>query len=193
VQNSAADTTPPTCAITTPSDGVTVSGTITPAATASDDVGVSKVEFYVDDVWQATDAASPYSFSWDTTTVSDGSHTLLAKAYDAAGHVGTATSVSVTVQNSASDSLPPAVVITSPRTGSNVSGNVKVSVSATDNVRVARVELYIDDSFYSSSTSATAVFPWNTRRAAKGPHTLTARAVDDAGNAGISSSVTVYK
>ena len=99
----------------------------------------------------------------------------------------------MTVQNSASDSLPPTVVITSPTTGSNVSGNVKVSVSATDNVRVARVELYIDDSFYSSSTSATAVFPWNTRKAAKGPHTLTARAVDDAGNVGISSSVTVYK
>src|SRR5437667_1709535 len=57
--NSAADTTPPTCAITTPSDGETVSGTITPAATASDNVGASKVEIYVDDVWQATDTASP--------------------------------------------------------------------------------------------------------------------------------------
>jgi hypothetical protein len=70
---------------------------------------------------------------------------------------------------------------------------VKVSVSATDNVRVARVELYVDDAFYSSSTSATAVFPWNTRKVGKGPHTLTARAVDDAGNVGTSSSVTVYK
>ena len=82
---------------------------------------------------------------------------------------------------------------TSPTTGSNVSGNMKVSVSATDNVRVARVELYVDGAFYSSSTSATAVFPWNTRKVGKGPHTLTARAVDDAGNIGTSSSVTVYK
>jgi subtilisin family serine protease len=192
VQNSAADTTPPTCAITTPGNGVTVSGTITPAATASDDVGVSYVEFYVDDVWQAH-TTSPYSFSWDTTTVGDGSHSLTAKAYDAAGYVGTSASVSVTVQNSASDSVPPTVLTTSPATGSNVSGNVKVSVSATDNVRVARVELYIDGSFYSSSTSATAVFPWNTRKAGKGPHTLTARAIDDAGNVGTSSSVTVYR
>src|SRR5205823_6794294 len=86
--NSAADTTPPTCAITTPSNGVTVSGTITLVATASDDVGVSTVVFYVDDVWQATDTTSPYSFSWDTTTVGNGSHSLMAKAYDAAGNFG---------------------------------------------------------------------------------------------------------
>jgi hypothetical protein len=172
---------------------VTVSGTITPAATASDDVGVSKVEFYVDDVLQATDTTSPFSFSWNTATAGNGSHSLVAKSYDAAGNVGTSAPVSVTVQNSAPDVLPPTVVIISPTTGSNVSGNVKVSVSATDNVRVARVELYIDGAFYSSSTSATAVFPWNTRKAGKGPHTLTARAVDDAGNLGSSSSVIVYK
>ena len=96
-------------------------------------------------------------------------------------------------QNSGSDSLAPTAVITSPATGSHVSGNVKVSVSATDNVGVARVDLYVDGKFYSSSTSANAVFSWSAGKARKGSHTLTARAVDAAGNVGPSNSVTVYK
>src|SRR2546426_792253 len=110
------DSTPPNCAITTPDNGATVSGTITPAARASDDVGVLKVEFFVDDVRQATDTTSPYSFSWDTTTVVNGSHSLVAKAYDVAGNIGTSTSVTVNVQNS-SDTTPPTCSISSPSSG----------------------------------------------------------------------------
>ena len=77
--------------------------------------------------------------------------------------------------------------------GSNVAGNVKVSVSATDNTRVARVDLYVDGSPYASSTSATVVFTWSAGKASKGRHTLAARAVDTTGNVGAWSSVTVYK
>ena len=102
----------------------------------------------------AADTASPYGVSWSTTGYSNGTHTLLAKAFDAAGNA-TSASVSVTVQNSGSDSIPPTAVITSPATGSSVTGSVNVSVKATDNVRVARVELYVDGSLYASSTSAT--------------------------------------
>jgi len=193
VQNPVSDITRPVCAITSPTSSATVSGTITPTATASDNVGVSMVEFYVDGVLRVTDTASPYSFSWDTTTVSNGSHTLVAKAYDGANNTATSASVSVTVQNSGSDSLPPTAVITSPAMGSNVAGNVKVSVSATDNTRVARVDLYVDGSPYASSTSATVVFTWSAGKAGKGRHTLAARAVDTTGNVGAWSSVTVYK
>jgi subtilisin family serine protease len=94
-----ADTTPPTTSISSPSDGTTVSGTVTISATASDDVGVSKVEFYVDDVLLATDTTSPYSASWNSTSTADGSHTLTSKAYDAAANVGTSAPVSVIVSN----------------------------------------------------------------------------------------------
>jgi len=187
------DTTPPACAMTSPSSGATVSGTITPTASALDNIAVSKVEFYIDGALRSTDTTSPYGFSWDTTSNVNGSHTIVAKAYDAAGNTATSASLSVKVQNSGSDSLPPTVVITSPAMGSHVSGNVKVSVSASDDVGVARVELYVDGSFYSSGTSATPVFSWSSGRAGKGTHTLTARAVDAAGNVGTSSPVTVYK
>ena len=74
-----------------------------------------------------------------------------------------------------------------------MSGNVTVSVSASDNVRVTRVDLYVDGSVYGSSSSATPVFDWSAAKAGKGTHTLRAYAFDAAGNVGTSSSVTVYK
>ena len=92
------DTTAPTCSA---SESGT-SGTITFSATASDAVGVTKVEFYVDGVLKATDTTSPYSSTFDSTTLANGSHTLVAKAYDAAGNIGTSTSVAFSVSNTTS-------------------------------------------------------------------------------------------
>ena len=93
------DTIAPTTSITSPANGATVSGTTTVSASASDNVGVTKVEFYLDGVLKSTDTTSPYSWSWDTTTATNGSHSLTSKAYDAALNVGTSSAVSVTVSN----------------------------------------------------------------------------------------------
>jgi hypothetical protein len=93
------DTTAPTVSITAPLNGATVVGTVSINATASDNVGVTKVEFYVDGALKSTDMTSPYSYSWDSTSVANGSHALTAKAYDAALNVGTSTAVNVTVNN----------------------------------------------------------------------------------------------
>ena len=73
--------------------GASVSGTVTLSATASDNVGVTGVQFYVDNGTTplATDTSSPYSASWNTTTVTNGTHTLTAKARDAAGNITTST------------------------------------------------------------------------------------------------------
>ncbi len=93
------DTQAPAVSITAPLNGATVSGTVSVTATASDNVGVTKVEFYLDGALQSTDTTSPYSWSWDSTTASNASHSLTAKAYDAALNVGTSTTVTVTVNN----------------------------------------------------------------------------------------------
>ena len=93
------DTTPPATSITTPTAGATVTGTTTVSAAASDNVGVTKVEFYLDGVLQSTDSASPYSWSWTTTGSSNGSHSLTTKAYDAAGNNSMSLAVGVTVSN----------------------------------------------------------------------------------------------
>jgi beta-lactamase superfamily II metal-dependent hydrolase len=93
------DVTLPVTSITAPLAGATVSGTTTVTASASDNIGVTKVEFYLDGALQSTDTTSPYSWSWNTTTATNGTHSLTSKAYDAALNTKTSTAVSVTVSN----------------------------------------------------------------------------------------------
>jgi len=100
VNNTAADTTAPTVSLTSPATGTTLTTgtTYTLAATASDNVGVARVEFFLDGTLLGSDTTAPYSLSWyNNTTV--GSHSLLARAYDAAGNVASSTAVTVSVQN----------------------------------------------------------------------------------------------
>src|SRR6185503_19339035 len=97
-----ADTTPPTVSITSPASGATVSGTTTVSASASDNVGVVGVQFFVDGAALGSeDTAAPYSASWNTTTVANGSHSLTARARDAARNSTTSAAVTVTVSNTA--------------------------------------------------------------------------------------------
>ena len=96
------DTTPPTTSITSPASGATVSGSVTVSASASDNVGVSRVELFVDGSLAGSDTSSPYAIAWNTTTASNGSHSLQTRAYDAAGNVGSSTAVGVTVSNATS-------------------------------------------------------------------------------------------
>jgi hypothetical protein len=92
------DTTPPSVAITSPVSG-SVTGTITVTATASDNVGVTRVQFKLDgvDLGPAVTTA-PYRITWTTTSAPKGSHTLTAEARDAAGNVTLSAPVSVTVK-----------------------------------------------------------------------------------------------
>ncbi|AZR74573.1 hypothetical protein BBF96_14960 [Anoxybacter fermentans] len=99
------DTISPTVNITAPSNGATVSGTVAYSADASDNVGVTQVKFFIDGVLVGTDTTAPYSISWDTTNYSNGDHNLVAKAYDAAGNVGTSSTVTVTVNNTNSTTI----------------------------------------------------------------------------------------
>ena len=182
------DTTSPTVSITAPSSGSSVNGTVAITASASDNVGVSKVEFYVNSVLQAADTSSPYTFSWNTVSLVNGSYTLLAKAYDAANNIGTSSSVTVTVNN---DKTAPIVSLTTPSSGATVSGTVAVTASASDNVGVSRVEFYVNSVLQATVTSAPYTFSWNTASLVNGSYTLLAKAYDAANNIGTSSSVTV--
>ncbi len=87
-------------AVSAPAPGATVFGTIPVSANASDDVGVVGVQFTLDGAnLGAEDTSAPYSVSWNTTTASDGPHTLRAIARDASGKSTTSAAVGVTVSN----------------------------------------------------------------------------------------------
>ena len=186
------DTTPPSVSITSPAAGATVFGSVSVQVSASDNVGVSAVSLSVDGMLAVVDTASPYTFQWDTTLVSNGLHTLTATGADAAGNTSSV-SVSVNVNNSVVDLIPPSVVITSPSNGSSVSVNVSVYVNASDNVGVTRVDLYVDGTLTSTSTSAPFTTKWNSRKAAAGTHSLQSKAYDGAGNSSMSQIVSVVK
>ena len=103
----APDTTPPTVSITAPTNGATVSGTaITISATASDNGGVAGVQFKLDGANLGTeDTTASYSVTWNSTTGTNGSHTLTADARDAVGSMTTSAGVGVMVNNTAPSPL----------------------------------------------------------------------------------------
>ncbi|MDA8414518.1 MAG: Ig-like domain-containing protein, partial [Desulfobacteraceae bacterium] len=178
----------PTVAITSPTNNATVSGTVSVTASGSDNVGVTKVEFYVNGVLKTTDTSTPYVYSWNTSALASGTYTLTAKAYDAAGNIGQSGSVSVSVVN---DTTAPVVSVTSPVNNATVSGTVAITASASDNVGVSKVEFYENGALLFAGNVAPYTYNWNTASVANGSHTLTAKAYDNAGNFSQSSSVAV--
>jgi hypothetical protein len=90
------DTTPPTVSASVSGS----SGTISLSATASDNIGVSRVDFLVDGALKGSDTSSPYALALDSTSLSNGTHSLVARASDAAGNSRDSTAVSFSVNNS---------------------------------------------------------------------------------------------
>jgi chitodextrinase len=102
----ACDTTAPTVQVTNPASGATVTGVVDLRATAADNTGVAGVQFKVDGVAQGPEVAtSPYSYSWVSSSVPNGTHTITATARDLSGNTTTSASVSVTVTNTAPSGL----------------------------------------------------------------------------------------
>jgi hypothetical protein len=188
-----ADTTAPVAAISSPANGATVSGTVAIAATASDDVGVSHVVFYVDGSQIGSDETAPYEISWDTTASTDGEHVLTATAFDAAGNAGNADAVTVTVNNAPppADTVAPTVSISTPAGGATVSGTITISAAASDDVGVTEVHFFAGGTLIGADTTAPYDIAWDTTATANGSVDLTATATDAAGNTGNAAPVTV--
>jgi subtilisin family serine protease len=89
------------------------------------------------------------------------------------------------------DTTAPLASLSGPLGGSTVSGLVPVTVNASDNVGVARVDLVVNGTVVATDTSAPFSFSWNSTGAANGKASLTAVAYDAAGNAGSSPIVSV--
>jgi hypothetical protein len=99
------DITPPSVSIVSPANGSSVSGTVNVSVGASDNVGVKSVSLNVDGTLISTLSSSPYNFSWNTSNIADGTHSLTATATDAAGN-SNSFSISVS-KNTVVTTLPP--------------------------------------------------------------------------------------
>lgn len=183
---SSGDTTPPT--VTASESGS--SGSVTLAATASDNTAVSKVDFYVDGMLKGSDSSSPYSLTLDSTTLANGSHSLVAKAYDAAGNVGNSTTVAFNISNVSTppptgDTTPPTVSVSE----SGTSASVTLNAAASDNIGVSKVEFYVDGVLKGSDSTSPYSLALDSTTLANGNHNLVAKAYDAAGNVGSSATV----
>jgi thermitase len=96
---------PPTVSFQSPTSGSTISGTVSTQVSASSTVGIASVSLYLDSVLTGTALASPYTWSVNTTTMNNGSHSFVAVAKDTLGNSSSTTS-SVNVSNSVSDTSP---------------------------------------------------------------------------------------
>jgi RHS repeat-associated protein len=181
----------PTVSIGSPAPSANVGGTVTVTAGASDDGQIAKVEFYVDNVLKSTSTAAPWQFSWNTTTLAAGSHSLKAVATDDAGNQTTSNVVTVNVDNSAA----PATSVTSPVGGTNVSGSAPVTASASDDRAVTHVEFYVDGNRFTDTATAPYTATLDTLSATDpvydGSHDLTTKAYDAGGHVTTSAPVTI--
>ncbi len=185
------DTQAPTVSITVPATNSTVSDWVAVSVDAADNFGVTEVRLYANGHPVGTDTTEPYTFTWDSTLVSDGDSTLTAHAYDAAGNLGQSAAVTVVVENNpaAADTVPPQVTLHSPTDGATVSGNVTLSASATDDVQLSMVSIYVDGQLKCSGVPSVSC-SWNTRKESAGDHSIQAKATDAAGNSA-TRSITV--
>ncbi|MEO0225276.1 MAG: Ig-like domain-containing protein [candidate division WOR-3 bacterium] len=168
---------PPTINITYPTNNQIVSGIITITTQVTDDKGIIKVEFYLDDILKNTDKSSPYTSSIDTTQISNGTHTVKAIAYDTSGQTAEK-SIVIIVQNSGVNA-PPTVSITNPANGSVVSGVVNIEANAQDDIGISKVEFYVDNSLFITDTEAPYSWQWNTQLFSNGDHTIKVVAYDN--------------
>ena len=185
-----ADTQAPTASIAAPLGASSVSGWTAVSVNASDNVGVTKVELRANGRLVATDTTAPFSFSWDSTSVPNGTSSLVATAYDAAGNLGNSAAVNVTVSNAAiaADTTPPSVRFTSPGT-SVVSGTVTVASAASDDRGTTGLtqKLYISGKLVAQGSGSSLSYRWNTNKVARGAYTLSVVAQDAAGNSATTS------
>ncbi len=144
-----ADSTPPSVSITSPAAGATVSGTVNITVSASDNVAVTTLKYYLDGGLFAVSSPPTSSLPWDSKSTGDGPHSLAVTAVDGAGNSTQAT-VSFKVSNAVdvdplyfssanySVSKPATTAITVLRSGP-INGTVSVQYATSDGTAKAGV------------------------------------------------------
>jgi hypothetical protein len=159
-------------------------------ANSSDNVGVTKVEIYVDSNLRCTLNAAPYVCPFTVSSTGGTSYMIHARAFDAAGNMRVSNSNKLTV--TVPDTTAPTVTLMTPQNNLSVSpGQVSVSVNASDNVGVTKVEVFMTGVLKCTLTAAPYTCTISTNTAGGLNYTILARAYDAAGNMSNSTTNTL--
>jgi hypothetical protein len=176
-----------TASFTSPADGATVSGSISVGMTASGVSGSSNTFTLTVDgtqVFSTNTSGTSQSYTWDTTSVANGVHTLGLTVRDASGTVATATR-SVTVDNRSQGTLQ--VTFPNITQGQTVQGALPVQIAVSGAAGTSnRFTIFVDGAQQTAivSNSTTVTWNWDTTTAANGSRTITANVQDATGNTG---------
>lgn len=157
-------------------------GVVTLTASASDDQGVERVEFYLNGQLIGSDYSWPYQFEFDSEPFENGTYTLLAKVVDWSGRFMTDDLI-VNLSN-LRDVRDPSVVITAPAAGATVSGKVNVTAALSDDTGLMQAYFRVDGAWESfkplpsNPKTATVTFEWDTSTLTYGMHTIEVEVYD---------------
>ena len=182
-----ADTQGPTVSLASDKTNVLQGGKIALTATATDNVGVARVEFYDGASKLAEVTQSPFVLEVNLTAANNGSRTYTAKAFDFKGNLTTSGLLSVLVDI---DAVPPTVNLARTPTGLTAPGSITLNATASDNKGVAKVEFYRDTTLLGEDTSSPYSFDVAYNASADSTDSFTAKAIDIDGNTATSSAVT---
>ncbi|CAM4344250.1 Ig-like domain-containing protein [Deinococcus marmoris] len=171
-----ADATAPTVTLDASQSGTTVNL----SAAANDNVKVTRVEFYRGSTLVSTDDSAPYTAIATVSAADNGNVTYTARAFDAAGNVGQGSKTIAVSVTPSTDITAPTVSLNASQSGTSVN----LLATATDNVKVTRVEFYRGSTLISTDDSAPYAAIATVSAADNGDVTYTAKAYDAAGNVG---------
>lgn len=195
VQSGAADVLNPVAVLTNPTPWLNwfdwnapapypiLTGAVNFTAAAWDDVGLDRVVFSVDGKVVSTLTAAPFQLNFNTSSLADGRHMVDVRAYDKTGKYSNLSRAYFDTKNFTPDTSAPTVAITSPTSGSFVSGTVAINVNASDDRGVTQVNISVNGTSLCSKTAAPYTCDWTAPSVRKQTtYTIAATARDAAGN-----------
>lgn len=192
-QEPTADTEAPTPPSNLKSVNATAGNVQLSWSASTDNVAVTGYEVSRDSTVLGFTGSASYT---DKTAAASQIYTYGVRAFDAAGNASAKINVAVATTGTTGDTVKPVSSITKPANNSTITAeSTPISFTATDNVAVTKVELYVDTQLEATVTDVSGRTSfnanWNTKVAGNGKHTLQAKAYDAAGNVGSSSVVNV--
>ena len=180
--------------IAQPYAGQVVNGQVEILIYATDNVGVSSVNVFINGesdstfINETSIANAPYSYVWntlDTDIIEDEQYFISARINDESGNFFNVPSVAVVVNNNTEfvDVVPPVISILSPISGTTVRDSTQIRIFADDNIGISSVVITIDDSLEFTLIDSPYVAMWGTYEYPNNSnHIISAKAIDSSEN-----------